>query len=432
MSKKYRQTETKGKTAHSKATHRKSQRPSPDTVQLPLAREELVELMQDGLQSFATEMGLLIARELLEDEVVRRCGPRHTRDADRQLSRHGHQQGLITLAGQKLHIQRPRIRYADGRGESELETYAQLQHEDAMPQAALKRMVRGVSCRDYEGVVDLARESFGVKKSSVSRGFVKASAQAVKQFLARRFDGVRFVAIFIDGVDYAGQTMVCALGITADGVKRILGLRQGATENKRVVTALLEGLAERGVDTDSPTLFVLDGAKALHAAVKALWGQRAVIQRCQLHKKRNMKAHLPEKHWPELLRQLGAAYHETDYDRALQGLKTTARWLDRISPDAASSLREGMEETVTVIRLGIPELLKKTLRSTNPIESAFDVAQTVTARVKRWRDGDMRQRWCTAGLQRAESKFRRVKGYKQIHILIAALDQLVDRKQKAG
>ncbi|NIP69157.1 MAG: IS256 family transposase, partial [Planctomycetales bacterium] len=362
MTRKYRKCRSQ-----SKATSAKQQNGSASAVQLPLQRDELVELMQDALHSFATEMGLLIAAQLLEDEVTQRCGQRHERVADRSVTRHGRQQGVITLAGQKLHIERPRIRYTNGVGEAELATYGLLQRDEAMPQATLKRLVRGVSCRDYEGVVDLAQAGFGVKKSSVSRGFVKASAQVVEEFSARRFEGTRFVAIFIDGVDYAGETMVCALGITADGTKRILGLRQGATENKRVVTALLEELTERGVDTDVPTLFVLDGAKALHAAVKATWGGRAVIQRCQIHKKRNLKAHLAQKHWPELLRQLNAAYYESDYDRALQGLKTTARWLDRISPAAASSLREGMEETLTVIRLGIPERLRKTLASTNPI-----------------------------------------------------------------
>jgi len=353
--------------------------------------------------------------------------------SDRSFSRHGHQGGAIVMAGQKATITKPRVRSTNGSGELNLETYELMQRADAMPEAALQRMVRGVSCRDYEGVVDVARDGFGVKKSSISRGFVRASGKAVEEFSRRRFDGERFVALFVDGVEYAGETMVCALGIREDGTKRILGLRQGATENKQVVTALLEDLAERGIQTDLATLFVLDGSKALHAAVKSLWGRRAVIQRCQVHKKRNVKAHLAQKHWPELLRQLNAAYHEDDHDVALKGLKTTARWLDRISPDAAASLREGMEETLTVVRLGVPELLRKTVATTNPIESAFDTAQNVTARVKRWRDGDMRRRWCTAGLLRAEEKFRRVKGYKQIPLLINALDgQLIDTKRRAG
>jgi transposase-like protein len=287
-------------------------------------------------------------------------------------------------------------------------------------------MVRGVSTRDYERVVDLAAEGFGVKRSSVSRSFVKATAQEIAALAERRFDGVRFVAVFIDGKEYAGETMIVVLGITEQGEKRILGLRQGATENSEVVTSLLEDLRERGVDASQPTLFVLDGAKALRAAVKRVFGKNAIVQRCQVHKARNVKAHLAEKHHDELARQLSAAYSETNYERALEALKTTAAWLARISPTAAASLREGMEETLTVVKLGLPELLRRTLATTNPVESALSVAAKVTARVKRWRDGDMRERWCTAGLLRAEEGFRRIKGHKQLHLLLAALQRLAN------
>jgi transposase-like protein len=251
----------------------------------------------------------------------------------------------------------------------------------------------------------------------------------------RRFDGVRIPVIYMDGVQYAGETMTVALGVLENGTKRVLGVRQGATENAAVCTTLIEDLQERGLDTSQPTLLVLDGSKALHAAVKRVWGRNALIQRCQVHKKRNVREHLPEKHWDELSRQLHAAYSGTDFDEALRRLKTTARWLERLNPDAAASLREGMEETLTVVRLGVPELLRRTLATTNPIESAFSVAQNVTRRVKRWREGDMRQRWCVAGLLRAESKFRRVKGYRHMSELLKALDRLVlgkglDEKRK--
>ena len=307
----------------------------------------------------------------------------------------------------------------------ELETYALLQRDEAMPEACLRRMVRGVSTRDYEAVVDLATKGFGVKKSSVSRGFVKATAAEIQTLAERRFDEERFVVIFIDGKEYAGETMVVALGITERGDKRILGLRPGATENAEVVTSLLEDLRERGLDASRPILFVLDGAKALHAAVKRVFGKQAVIQRCQVHKTRNVKAHLPEKHHDQLATQLAAAYREKSYERALATLKTTVAWLQRISPAAAASLREGMEETLTVVKLGLPDLLRRTLATTNPVESALSVAAKVTARVKRWRDGDMRLRWCTAGLLRAEEGFRRVKGHKQMPLLMEALDRIL-------
>src|SRR5262249_16069722 len=192
--------------------------------------------------------------------------------------------------------------------------------------------------------------------------------------------------------EYAGETMVVALGITEDGTKRILGLRQGATENADVCAALLEDLVGRGLDAGRPTLVVLDGSKALHAAVTRVWGTNAVIHRWQVHKKRNIKAHVPEKHSTELERRLSDAYNETNYETAKASLEATARWLNRINPDAASSLREGLEETLTVVRLGVPAALRRTLATTNPIESALSVTRRVTARGARWRDGHMRGR----------------------------------------
>jgi putative transposase len=400
-------------------------------VQLPLDREELLGLMQDSLEGLAVELGLLVASAILEDEVTRLCGARYEHQPERAHTRYGRQGGVVTLGGQKLPITRPRVRRADGGGEVPLETYARLQSPEAMPQAVLRRMVRGVSTREYEGVVDMARDGFGVGKSSVSRGFVQASAADVKALTERRFDSERFAAVMIDGVVYAGETMVVALGITEDGTKRILGLRQGATENAEVCAALLEDLRARGLDTGCPTLFVLDGSKALHAAVKRVWGRNAVIQRCQVHKKANVIAHLPEKHHAELERRLSGAYCETDYATAKTLLEGTARWLERINADAASSLREGLEETLTVVKLGVSALLRRTLATTNPLESALSVTRRVTARVTRWREGDMRRRWCVAGLLRAEAKFHRVKGYRAMPALLKALDVMVG-KQASG
>ena len=393
-------------------------------MQLPLDRIELIGMIQDEVHSFAVSAGLVIAKMLLQDEVDQLCGERYTRQDDRIASRYGSQEGYVVIAGQKVRLERPRARYKDGSGEVPLERYGTMQREEALPEATLRRMVRGVSCRDYEAVVEQARDGFGVKKSSVSRNFVRASASAVKDLSERRFDGIRFAAIFIDGVEYAGITMICALGVNAEGEKKVLGLRQGGTENAHVVASLLEELRDRGVATDARQLFVLDGSKALSAGVKRVWGQNAVIQRCQIHKKRNVKAHLPEKHWDEFDRMVNLAYHGNDYEAALKQLELTARWLDRINPDAAASLREGMEETLTVLRLKVPELLRKTLATTNPIESAFDVCRTVTRRVKRWREGDMRHRWCVAGLLKAEERFRRVKGHKEIPALLRSLDSL--------
>ena len=404
-------------------------------IPLPFDRDHVQALMQHQLHGLATELGLLMAVQFLEEEVNQRCGPRYQRQPDRALTRYGHQRGVVTLAGQKLPIAKPRVRKTAGQGEVELTTYAALQRDDAMPEAALRRLVRGVSCRDYEEVVERAAAGFGIGKSSVSRAFVRASAAEVERLTQRRFDGTRFLAVFIDGVDYAGETMIVALGVTEQGEKRILGLRQGATENAAVCRSLLEELRDRGLRTDQPTLFVLDGAKALSKAVKDVWGKQAVTQRCQQHKLRNVKAHVPEERWAEVKRRLDEAYRQTSYAQAKAQLQTTIKLLERISPDAAASLREGWEETLTVVRLGVAEPLRRTLATTNPIESALSVAQTVTARVKRWREGDMRQRWCAAGLLRAESKFRRVRGHRHLGELKKALEQAVEGKeldQRAG
>ena len=395
-------------------------------VQLPLDVETLVEMTRDALSSFAVEMGLKVAQCLLEDEVTQRCGARHERLPERQETRFGHQRGFITIAAQKVPVDKPRVRYTNGRGEAELERYRLLQSPEAMPQAALEHLVNGVSTRRYERVVHLAREGFGVKRSSVSRSFVRASAEEVERLAERRFDDQHFAVILIDAQPYAGEMMVAALGITTCGEKHLLGLRQGATENTLVVTSLLEELRDRGVRTDTPTLFVLDGSKALHTAVIRVWGKFAVIQRCQVHKRRNVEGHLAKKHHDELRERLNAAYHEKSATQALTLLRATVKWLRTISPAAAASLEEGLDETLTVVRLGVPELLRKTLSTTNPIESAFSVAESVTRRVKRWRDGDMRQRWCVAGLLDAESRFNRIQGYRHLPQLVAALQRIVD------
>jgi transposase-like protein len=394
-----------------------------------LSIEGLIEMARQSLSSFAVEVGLKMAECLLEDEVNRRCGPRYARSGERSETRYGHQGGYVTIAGQKVPVRKPRVRQVDGCGEAELANYALLQSADAMPESALAKMVNGVSCRRYERVVDVARAGFGVKKSSVSRGFVRASAEQLQQLAERHFADEQFAVIFIDAQPYAGEMMVVALGITSAGEKRLLGLRQGATENATVCTSLLEELRERGVRTDVPTLFVLDGAKALRSAVGRVWGKFAVVQRCQAHKKRNVEAHLPDKHHDELRRQLNLAYHHTDHRQAVKALNTTVAWLRRLNPDAAASLQEGLEETLTVVRLGVPELLRKSLATTNPIESAFSVAEAATRRVKRWRDGDMRQRWCVAGLLDAERRFNRVKGYRHMQTLLDALDRIVHPKQ---
>lgn len=409
-----------------KVANQKQKHPQ-EGLQLSLEPEAALAMLRQEIHAFAVQAGLAVAQSLLADEVQRLCGPRYAHDPNAALHRHGKQPGWATMAGQRIRVDKPRVRRKDG-GEVALESYGLLQQPDALDEAALRLMVHGVSTRSYEAVVDTVCESYGVKKSCVSRNFVRASAAQLKTICERRWDDERFVAIFIDGKGFADELIVVALGVTEGGQKRILGLRQGATENARVVTALLEDLTQRGVRTDLPTLFVLDGAKALASAVKKTWGKCAFIQRCRIHKKRNIEAHLSEKHHADLQDRLNTAWTETDYEKALKSLKTTAAWLDRLNPDAASSLREGMTEMLTVTRLDVTGTLLKSLATTNPIESSLSVAGETTRRVKRWRDGDMRLRWCAAGLLKAESRFRRVKGYRDLPNLIQAMEQALNGK----
>jgi putative transposase len=393
-------------------------------IEIPFDRAAVQQILGEELHNFAVEMGRIAVIGLLEDEVRRICGEWHVPNDRRTLRRHGAQRGWVTVGGQKVSVLRPRVRSADGRVEARLPLYERMQDRRLMTEAVLRRMLRGASCRDYRAVVDCARESFGVKRSSVSKAFQEGMAERIKRLSERRWDGVRFVAIFIDGKVYDGEMMIAVVGVKADGAKCILGLRQGATENTEVTKDLLEDLVSRGVVTEEMTLFILDGGKALRAAVKRVWGRYAVIQRCQEHKRRNLEGYLGEGYWPELGRRLAEAFKGNDYRQSLKVLENTVIWLKGINPDAARSLQEGMEETITVVRLGIPALLRRSLSTTNVIESGFSVADVVSGRVKRWLNGEMRWRWCAAGLMCAEERFHRVQGYEQIPLLITALDEL--------
>jgi putative transposase len=390
--------------------------------------DQLRQLMHESLTSLAVEIGTQVACCLLEDDVVKLCGAKSERVLNRVNSRHGTQPGYIILGGQKVAVRRPRVRSIDG-VEVPLEVYENLQAEGAMPAAALAKMVRGVSCRDYADVVDTARAGFGVKKSSVSRNFVEATREQVAAFAERRFDETTFAAVFVDGIAFAGEMMVVALGVSDDGSKHVLGLVRGETENAEIAASLLTNLRDRGLKTSQPTLFCLDGSKALASAVKKVFGDNAVIQRCQVHKIHNVESHVATKHQPEVRRRMNEAYAQVHHADAKRLLLDTVTWLQTINPDAAASLKEGLEETVTVIRLGLEGELKRFFATTNAIESMFGRVREVTGRVKRYRDGDMRHRWCVTGLLRAEEGFRRIRGCNDMPKLINALKADVLDKQ---
>jgi putative transposase len=292
-------------------------------------------------------------------------------------------------------------------------------------------MMRGLTTRNYGPVVKDFASAYGVEKSAVSENFIEASREKLKELMERPLGNLNLCAVLIDGTPFKDRQMIVALGIGCDGRKTVLGLREGATENATVVSALLSELIERGLDFTTPRLYILDGGKALHAAVRRHAGDAACIQRCQVHKKRNVIDHLPEEHKADVKRKLQNAYAMVDYGDAKRALERLHRELMDINPSAARSLEEGLEETLTVHRLRVPEQLRRTLTSTNVIESAFSIVETVCRNVKRWRDGDHIERWVASGLLVAERQFRKVIGHRQIPMLLSSLANAVSNRSIA-
>jgi transposase-like protein len=392
-------------------------------VTIRLNREEVERLINEELHRSALSVGVMVISELLEHEVAQLCGEHRKRSAARSGYRYGRQSGYIVLGGQKVRIEKPRIRTIDGRREVQLALYNRLQQTSVIDKSVMRRLVRGVSCRNYRSVVETITGSVGLSRSSVSRSFIRATEARVVEFYNRRFTGMRVVAIFIDGVHFKGQMVVAAIGVTSEGRKIVLSVRQGATENAQVCIDLLEELRQRGLSTEQNTLFILDGSKALHAAVERVWGTHALIQRCQVHKMRNVRAYVSDELWNEVQSQMRAAYADKNAMKARKRLLTTTKWLERVAPAAARSLREGLDQTLTVASLRLPDTLVRTLVTTNPVESPFQRIRSLTGRITRW-TGEMRIRWCITGLMEAEQRFKRISGAKHIDKLTIALDRL--------
>jgi putative transposase len=385
-------------------------------VRLPLPLVEVWEELQPRVEQLTGEAGLQILRAILEDEVTRRVGPPHRPDAASSSVRWGRQPGYVVFSGQKVAVTRPRVRTREGQ-EVALDSYARRQHDGRRQRAVREGIVAGLTSRNYHRAVQSVLEGYGIEKSSVSREFVQASAAQLKKLCEKKFDGLDLVAILIDGIHLGKQVLVVALGIETSGEKHVLGLWQGATENTTVVKELLEDLVARGLDSQRRYLFVIDGAKALRAGIERVFGERAEVQRCQIHKRRNVKDHLPKNAQGDYDRRIRNAYAMTDYTAAKAELEKIFRQLERINPSAARSLEEGLEETLTVHRLGVGALLRKTLASTNPIESCLSTVERVARNVKRWRGGDQPLRWTATGLLEAERKFRKVKGFRKLDAL---------------
>ncbi len=390
-------------------------------LRVPLPLAEVWEELQAEVERLAGETGLKILRAILEDEVTQRVGPPHHPDPAGGSVRWGRQPGYVVFGGQKVPLARPRVRTRTGE-EVELENYGRLQQDGRLQRAVAERMVCGLSTRKYRRAVESVLDGYGIRKSSVSRHFVRATANQLRELCERRLEKLNLVALLIDGIEFTGQTLIVALGVEESGVKHVLGLWQGATENATVCKALLEDLVVRGVNPERRYLFVLDGSKALRAAVEKVFGSHSEVQRCQIHKRRNVRDHLPEHCRADYDRQLRNAYAMTSYTDAKQALQRLWRQLCEVNPSAARSLEEGMEETLTLHRLEVGPLLRRSLSSTNLIESCLSTVRHVARNVKRWQAGDHVARWTATGLLEAEKKFRKLKGYREVEGLARKLN----------
>ena len=381
-------------------------------AEVTIALGEIASSAREGLLALAVGTGLQVMQLMMEEQVTALCGPRGKHNPERAGYRHGRGSGSVTLGGRRLAVERPRVRAADGSCELAVPAYELFSQTELL--GALERMLAGLSTRRYRvGLEPVGAEvetrASATSRSAVSRKFVRATETALAELLAAPLHELDLVALMVDGVNFAEHCCVVALGIGSDGRKHPLALEEGSTENATLVRDLLSGLRERGLDVTRPLLVVIDGSKALRRAVLDVFDQ-PVIQRCQLHKLRNVKDKLPERLRRTVERRMRQAYHADSALDAEAQLLALAHELDKTHPGAAASLREGLEETLTVIRLDVPPTLARTLRSTNPVESMLSICREHAKNVKRWRDGRMALRWCAAGMLEAAKQFRRVNG----------------------
>ena len=395
--------------------------------QVTVAMSEIAENMQEGLLALAVGAGLQVMQALMDADVTELAGPKGRHDQARTAVRHGRERGSVTLGGRRVAVNRPRVRAADGSGELSVPSYELFTSTEILGRMAMEKMLAGLSTRRYPVGLEpvgehVAEKSSATSKSAVSRRFVVMTETALAELLAADLSGLDLVALMIDGVHFAETCCIVALGIDIEGNKHPLALVEGSTENATLVTDLLVGLRGRGLDVTRPMLVGIDGSKALRKAVVDML-DHPVIQRCQLHKVRNVKDHLPQRLRSSVGRRMTDAYHASSALEAEAALLALAKELDRTHPGAAASLREGLDETLTVLRLGVPPTLARTLRSTNCIESMISVCREHAANVKRWRDGQMALRWCAAGMIEAGKQFRRVNGRLHLPTLRAALER---------
>lgn len=380
-------------------------------------------------------LGLKQIYEILEEERTALCGPRYRHEEGRAAVRSGHVRGELPMGGRTIVLDRPRVRTADGRKEIPLESWGEFREADSLSKRTMEQMIIGVSTRKYQRSLEplpAEIEYSGTSKSAVSRRVVQGTQKKLDELISRDLSALQFIAIIIDGVHFADHVVLVALGIDENGHKIVLGLHEGATENSSACKELLNGIVDRGVSTSQSILFVIDGGKGLKKAITEIWGKQALIQRCRIHKLRNVKEHLPFSMQVSVSQAMWQAYSLRDVAKAKKLLLNLAAKLENKHPGAASSLREGLDDTLTIMGLNLPELLEKSLSVTNAIENIFSSVRRISGRVKRWNGGKMILRWSAASLLEAEKGFQRIRGYKQIPKLIEALKTHVEKQRLAS
>ena len=383
---------------------------------------QILSSLELNYKAFCITMMREVMNSVIEGEVNALAGAHHERT---EAHRWSSAPGFVVAGGVKAKIQRPRLRDKATKKEIELSSYKKFQEDGPWQQTVMNRMIAGVSSRNYEKTVEELTGTYGISKSTISRKTIKGTAEKLKTLLERSLADLDIVVLAIDGVHIGKTVQIVAIGIDSKGNKHVLGFRQGATENATVTLELVRELAERGLNTTKPMLVLVDGSKALHCGLKKIFGIHAIFQRCQLHKLRNVMEHLPKKYQAHFARQLKAAYAMKTYEDAKDALWTIVNALDRLNQSAANSLREGLEETLTVHKLELPDVLRKSFSNTNIIESSFSVGRDMMHNVKRWTTNDQVHRYLGTALLEAESKFRKVRGHRSMSVLIAAMDQEV-------
>ena len=409
------------------------QRPAKSEANRRVGMREILVSARSSLREVVLSSGLQVLAAMLEEDRERLCGPRSRPSEKREAYRYGYDEAPVVLGGRKIRVSKPRARSVAG-GELELATWQQMTEEDPLEERAVEQMLVGVSTRGYARSLEPLTEemeSIGVSRSSVSRRFVARTAREVEIFLSRELSGLDFPVVMVDGTALGEHVLVTALGIDSTGKKHTLGVREGSTENEQLCVELLRSLVERGLGIGRARLFVIDGGKGIRKAIRTVFGWWALIQRCQVHKMRNIVEHLPESKRMWVRGELRRAWSSESAAAGARKLRGLARQLDASHPGAAASVREGLEETLTVVELAVRGRLYETLCSTNPIENLQGLLKQMAHNVRCWRGGSMVLRWGVTGMMEAEKRFRRVKGYRDLPQLLSALETKIAARKVA-